>query len=125
MRIITSLRLTLLQELIYTKFVFDLKKMSNRMNVLAENNPNHPSVLGDRSARKGTMVLPVDEHQVKAFSKAHGKSTEKTKAQALIEAGRHWKQQIGPEMDWSDRRLSTPARQRRVHTGEIAFVGES
>jgi hypothetical protein len=32
-RIITSLRLTLLQELIYTKFVFDLKKMSNRMNV--------------------------------------------------------------------------------------------
>ncbi|KAJ5265372.1 hypothetical protein N7524_006390 [Penicillium chrysogenum] len=93
--------------------------------VTAENNPNHPSVLGDRSARKGTMVLPVDEHQVKAFSKAHGKSTEKTKAQALIEAGRHWKQQIGPEMDWSDRRLSTPARQRRVHTGEIAFVGES
>ncbi|CAG7974387.1 unnamed protein product [Penicillium nalgiovense] len=93
--------------------------------VTAENNPNHPSVLGDRSARKGTMVLPVDEHQVKAFSKAHGKSTEKTKAQALIEAGRHWKQQIGPEMDWSDRRLSTPARQHRVHTGEMAFVGES
>ncbi|OQE20233.1 hypothetical protein PENFLA_c017G03226 [Penicillium flavigenum] len=93
--------------------------------VTAENNPNHPSVLGDRSARKGTMVLPVDEHQVKAFSKAHGKSTEKTKAQALIEAGRHWKQQIGPEMDWSDRRLSTPARQRRVHTGEMAFMGES
>ncbi|CAG8903270.1 unnamed protein product [Penicillium egyptiacum] len=93
--------------------------------VTAENKSNHPSVLGNRSARKGTMVLPVDEHQVKAFSKAHGKSTEKTKAQALLEAGRHWKQQIGPEMDWSDRRLSTPARQSRVHTGEMAFVGEN
>ena len=95
------------------------------MNVLAENNPNRPPVLGDRSAREGTMVLPVDERQVKAFSKAHGKSTEKAKAQALIEAGRHWKQQIGPEMDWSDRRLSTPARQCRTHTGGMAFVGES
>ncbi|KAJ5178644.1 uncharacterized protein N7500_001343 [Penicillium coprophilum] len=92
--------------------------------VTAENNPPYPSVLGDRSARKGTMVLPVDEHQVKAFSKAHGKSTEKTKAQALLEAGRHWKQQVGPEMDWSDRRLSTPTRQSRVHCGELAFIGE-
>ncbi|OQE45110.1 hypothetical protein PENCOP_c002G08591 [Penicillium coprophilum] len=92
--------------------------------VTAENQPHHPSDLGDRSARKGTMVLPVDEHQVKAFSKAHGKSTEKTKAQALLEAGRHWKQQVGPEMDWSDRRLSTPARQSRVHCGELAFIGE-
>ncbi|CAI7656168.1 unnamed protein product [Penicillium glandicola] len=91
----------------------------------AENNPTYPSVLGDRSARKGTMVLPVDEHQVKLFSKAHGKSTEKTKAQALLEAGQHWKQQIGPEMDWSDRRLSTPARQARVHCGEMAFIGEN
>ncbi|CAI7615876.1 unnamed protein product [Penicillium palitans] len=93
--------------------------------VTAENQSNHPSVLGDRSARKGTMVLPVDEHQVKAFSKAHGKSTEKNKAQALLEAGQHWKQQIGPEMDWSDRRLSTPARQSKVHCGEMAFVGEN
>ncbi|KAJ5813191.1 hypothetical protein N7447_010214 [Penicillium robsamsonii] len=92
--------------------------------VTAENKPNYPSILSDRSARKGTMVLPVDEHQVKAFSKAHGKLTEKTKAQALLEAGRHWKQQVGPEMDWSDRRLSTPARQSRVHCGEMAFVGE-
>ncbi|KAJ5357043.1 hypothetical protein N7517_011652 [Penicillium concentricum] len=92
--------------------------------IIAENKPSYPSVLGDRSARKGTMVLPVDEHQVKAFSKAHGKSTEKTKAQALLEAGRHWKQQVGPEMDWSDRRLSTPARQSRIHCGEMAFVGE-
>ncbi|CAI7677500.1 unnamed protein product [Penicillium discolor] len=93
--------------------------------VTAENQSNHPSVLGDRSARKGTMVLPVDENQVKAFSKAHGKSTEKNKAQALLEAGQHWKQQIGPEMDWSDRRLSTPARQSKVHCGEMAFVGEN
>ncbi|KAG0153754.1 hypothetical protein PDIDSM_2409 [Penicillium digitatum] len=93
--------------------------------VTAGNKTNHPSVLGDCSARKGTMVLPVDEHQVKAFSKAHGKSTEKTKAQALLEAGRHWKQQVGPEMDWSDRRLSTPVRQSRVHCGEMAFVGEN
>ncbi|KAJ5497566.1 hypothetical protein N7463_009553 [Penicillium fimorum] len=92
--------------------------------VTAENKPNYLSVLSDRSARKGTMVLPVDEHQVKAFSKVHGKLTEKTKAQALLEAGRHWKQQVGPEMDWSDRRLSTPARQTRVHCGEMAFVGE-
>ncbi|CAI7595067.1 unnamed protein product [Penicillium viridicatum] len=93
--------------------------------VTAENQSNDPSVLGDRSSRKGTMVLPVDEHQVKAFSKAHGKSTEKNKAQALLEAGQHWKQQIGPEMEWSDRRLSTPARQSKVHCGEMAFVGEN
>lgn len=99
--------------------------MSNLMNVLAENKTNNLSVLSDRSARKGTMVLPVDEVQIKAYSKAHGKSTEKTKAQALLEAGRHWKQQVGPEMDWSDRRLSTPARQSRVHCGEMAFVGEN
>jgi hypothetical protein len=91
---------------------------------LAENKLNYPSVLGDRSARKGTMVLPVDECQVKAFSKAHGKLSEKTKAQALLEAGRHWKQQVGPEMDWSDRRLSTPARQGKIHCGEMAFIGE-
>jgi hypothetical protein len=94
------------------------------MDFPAETNPIHPSRLGDRNARKGIMVLPVDEHQIKAFSKTHGKSTEKMKAQALLEAGRHWKQQIGPEMDWSDRRLSTPARQPRVHCGEMAFVGE-
>ncbi|OQD60510.1 hypothetical protein PENPOL_c023G06847 [Penicillium polonicum] len=93
--------------------------------VTAENQSNDPSVSGDRSSRKGTMVLPVDEHQVKAFSKAHGKSTEKNKAQALLEAGQHWKQQIGPEMEWSDRRLSTPARQSKVHCGEMAFVGEN
>lgn len=70
------------------------------------------------------MVLPVDEHQVKAFSKAHGKATEKTKAQALLEAGRHWKHQVGPEMDWSARRLSTPIRQSIFHSGEMGFVGE-
>lgn len=110
---------------LHTKFVLDLKEISNRMNILAENQSNDPSVLGDRSSRKGTMVLPVDEHQVKAFSKAHGKSTEKNKAQALLEAGQHWKQQIGPEMEWSDRRLSTPARQSKVHCGEMAFVGEN
>ncbi|KAJ5200800.1 hypothetical protein N7472_006004 [Penicillium cf. griseofulvum] len=96
-----------------------------KVPVTAENKPNYPSVLGDRSARKGTMVLPVDECQVKAFSKAHGKLSEKTKAQALLEAGRHWKQQVGPEMDWSDRRLSTPARQGKIHCGEVAFVGEN
>jgi hypothetical protein len=47
--------------LIYTKFVFDLKKMSNRMNVLAENNPNHPSVLGDRTPvhLRSNLLLPV------------------------------------------------------------------
>ncbi|KAJ9483979.1 hypothetical protein VN97_g9416 [Penicillium thymicola] len=98
--------------------------MSNWMNILAAKKSNHPSVVSNHSTRKGTMVLPVDEHQVKAFSKAHGKSTEKNKAQALLEAGQHWKQQIGPEMDWSDRRLSTPARQSKVHCGEMAFVGE-
>lgn len=94
------------------------------MNALAETDLIHPSDLGDQSTRKGTMVLPVDEHQIKAFSKAHGKATEKMKAQSLLEAGRHWKQQIGPEMDWSDRRLLTPARQSRVHCGEMAFVAE-
>ncbi|KAJ5120921.1 uncharacterized protein N7515_010309 [Penicillium bovifimosum] len=93
------------------------------MDDLAQTDPIHPSGLGDRYAREGTMVLPVDEQQITAFSKTHGKATEKMKAQALLEAGRHWKQQIGPEMDWSDRRLSTPARQPRVHCGEMAFVG--
>ena len=68
------------------------------------------------------MVLPVEQIAVKAFSKAHGKSTLKTKAEALLEAGRHWKQQIGPEMDWSDRRLSTPTRQKYVNCGEMAFI---
>ncbi|KAJ5559167.1 hypothetical protein N7461_003139 [Penicillium sp. DV-2018c] len=92
------------------------------MNDLAQTNPIHPSGLGDRYAREGTMVLPVDEHRLLAFSKAHGKATEKTKAQALLEAGQHWKQQIGPEMDRNDRRLSMPARQCRVHCKEMAFV---
>ncbi|KAI2754046.1 hypothetical protein DTO006G1_8788 [Penicillium roqueforti] len=93
-----------------------------KVPVTAEIQSNHPSVMGDRSARKGTMILPVEQIAVEAFSKVHGKSTIKTKAQALLEAGRHWKQQIGPDMDWSDRRLSTPARQNNVHCGEMAFV---
>jgi len=94
--------------------------MSNGINILAETAPTQPSV--NRSARRGTMVLPVDEHQLKAFCKAHGIHTERAKAEALLEAGRHWKQQIGPEMDLSDRRLSTPARQNRVNCAEIAFI---
>ncbi|KAJ5800513.1 uncharacterized protein N7518_002581 [Penicillium psychrosexuale] len=95
-----------------------------KVPVTAEIQSNHPSVMGDRSARKGTMILPVEQIAVEAFSKVHGKSTIKTKAQALLEAGRHWKQQIGPEMDWSDRRLSTPARQNNVHCGEMAFIAD-
>jgi hypothetical protein len=68
------------------------------------------------------MVLPVDEFQLKAYCKAHGITTERAKAEALLEAGRHWKQQIGPELDLSDRRLSTPVRQENLNCSEMAFV---
>lgn len=106
---------------IRTRLFFPVRKVSNWVDVLADITANQPSGIADPSARRGTMILPVDEYQLKAFSKAHGIGTDRAKADALLEAGRHWKQQVGPDLDQDCRRLSTPARQTNVYAPEISF----
>ncbi|KAJ5297348.1 hypothetical protein N7508_007597 [Penicillium antarcticum] len=76
----------------------------------------------DPSARKGTMALPVDEHQVKAFSKAHGTSTEKLKARDLFQAGQQWKKRTGPALGPSDSPSSTPDRQVNLDCDEVCYI---
>ncbi|KAJ5762547.1 uncharacterized protein N7511_005929 [Penicillium nucicola] len=76
----------------------------------------------DPSARKGTMALPVDDHQIKAFSKTHGSSTEKQKARDLFQAGQQWKKRTGPALGSSDTPLSTPARQANLDCDEVCYI---
>jgi hypothetical protein len=74
------------------------------------------------SARKGTMALPVDEHQVKAFSKAHGTSTERLKARDLFQAGQQWKKKTGLALGPSDSPSSTPDRQANLDCDEVFYI---
>ncbi|OGE52048.1 hypothetical protein PENARI_c011G09899 [Penicillium arizonense] len=78
--------------------------------------------VADPSARKGTMALPVDEHQVKAFSNAHGTSTERLKARDLFRAGQQWKQRTGPALGPSDSPSSTPERQANLDCDEVCYI---
>ncbi|KAJ5333723.1 uncharacterized protein N7506_007506 [Penicillium brevicompactum] len=81
-----------------------------------------PSSPTPPSAPKATMILPVNVTQLQAYSKVYGIRSEIEKAEAILDAGRHWKQQIGPDLDQDSRRLSSPPRQANVYCAETAFI---
>ena len=76
--------------------------------------------LFNRNARAGTVILPADANLVDTFSRMHGATTPKQKAEAYKDGGCHWKEVIGPDSDISDRRLSTPPRLRTNNLDEYA-----
>ena len=72
--------------------------------------------------RHDNMTLPADRDLVKIFSRTHGTQTPKQKAQLMYEGGRRWKEGAGPELDASDRSLSTPARLLASSHTETAYT---
>ncbi|KAJ5718526.1 hypothetical protein N7488_004172 [Penicillium malachiteum] len=74
----------------------------------------------NRPGRAGTVILPADSTLVTSFSKAHGLTNSMEKAEVIKKAGCRWKEDIGPDMDFSDRRLATPARQSSGRVAEFA-----
>ncbi|KAJ6024016.1 hypothetical protein N7540_004813 [Penicillium herquei] len=70
--------------------------------------------------RAGTVILPADSKLVSSFSKARGLTNSMEKAEVFKKGGCRWKEDIGPEMDYSDRRLATPARQSTSRVAEFA-----
>ncbi|CAG8222993.1 unnamed protein product [Penicillium salamii] len=88
----------------------------------AELTLDQPSYPAEPNAPKATMILPVDATQIQAYSKVYGLNSEVEKAKAVIDAGRHWKQQIGPALDQDGCRLSTPPRQTKLNCEEVAFI---
>ncbi|CAG8389305.1 unnamed protein product [Penicillium salamii] len=88
----------------------------------AELTLDQPSYPAEPNAPKATMILPVDATQIQAFSKVYGLNSEVERAKAVLDAGRYWKQQIGPALDQDGRRLSTPPRQTNLNCEEVAFI---
>lgn len=72
--------------------------------------------------RHDAMTLPADRDSVKIFSRMHGTQTNKQKAQVMEEGGRRWKEDAGPDVDTSDRRLSTPPRLPTSSHTETAYT---
>lgn len=110
----------ILQEAFTHFFIFET--MSNGAKFLVELTLQELSDTTPPSAPKATMILPVNEIQLQAYSAVYGIKSEREKAEAMIDAGRYWKQQIGPELDRDARRLSTPPRQANVYCAETAFI---
>ncbi|KAJ5638211.1 hypothetical protein N7490_008090 [Penicillium lividum] len=78
--------------------------------------------LFDRHARPGTLILPADRDLVEIFNRSRGISNSKQKAEAFIDGACRWKEEVGPDVDISDRRLSTPPRQISSQLTEIAYT---
>ncbi|KAJ5083355.1 hypothetical protein N7456_012782 [Penicillium angulare] len=70
----------------------------------------------------GTVVLPADPKLVDAFSRSHGISEPKEKAELFKNGGRHWKEQAGPDVDISDRRLAAHTRLSSSRVSEMAMT---
>lgn len=68
------------------------------------------------------MILPADAKLVNTFSRSHGISNSKEKAEIFKDGGCRWKEETGPDSDRSDRRLATPARQSSSRVPEIAMT---
>ena len=75
-----------------------------------------------RNPRPGTVILPADNKLLGTFSRLHGVSNTRQKAEAFRDGGCHWKEATGPESDLSDRRLSLPSRLYTSKPREIAFT---
>ncbi|KAJ5657342.1 uncharacterized protein N7484_000991 [Penicillium longicatenatum] len=78
--------------------------------------------LFDRQARVSTVLLPLDPQVVKTYSKSHRINTPEQRAELFKNAGYRWKEEVGPDVDISDRRLSTPSRLVTSHLTEIAMT---
>jgi hypothetical protein len=68
------------------------------------------------------MTLPADRDSVKIFSRIHGTQMSKQKAELMEDGGRRWKEDAGPDMDTSDRALSTPPRLMASSHTETAYT---
>ncbi|KAJ5102393.1 hypothetical protein NUU61_004615 [Penicillium alfredii] len=80
------------------------------------------SPLTSHISRKPAMILPADPSMINAFSRVHGTTVMVHKAKAFVNGGSHWKQQTGPEVDQSDRKLSTPSRQYKADDKDVACL---
>ncbi|KAJ5813476.1 uncharacterized protein N7503_000226 [Penicillium pulvis] len=78
--------------------------------------------LFDRHARPATVLLPLDDYVVAGYSKSHGIKNSKQRAELFKDAGCRWKEEAGPDVDISDRRLSTPPRLVTSRLTEIAMT---
>ncbi|KAJ5889326.1 hypothetical protein N7504_010136 [Penicillium tannophilum] len=78
--------------------------------------------LFDRQARPATVLLPLDDYVVAGYSKSHGIKNSKQRAELFKDAGCRWKEEAGPDVDISDRRLSTPPRLVTSRLTEIAMT---
>ncbi|KAJ5584826.1 uncharacterized protein N7459_004626 [Penicillium hispanicum] len=72
--------------------------------------------------RPGTVILPADNKLMSTFSRVHGVSTSRQKAEAFKDGGCHWKEATGPESDLTGRRLSRPSQLTTGKPKEIAFT---
>ncbi|KAJ6105059.1 hypothetical protein N7486_003748 [Penicillium sp. IBT 16267x] len=78
--------------------------------------------LFDRQARVATVLLPLEDSVVKTYSQSHGITNSKQRAELFKDAGCRWKEEAGPDVDISDRRLSTPPRLVTSRLTEIAMT---
>lgn len=84
-----------------------------------------PSIgLFSRNARPPTLVLPVDEDMFQAFSRSRHINNKKEQAEAVRDGGCHWKEEVGPNVDPGNRKLSAPVRVESVRPQEITFAAE-
>lgn len=94
--------------------------MSDGVGFLAADGYEEPELPGQ--GRQNTMTLPADRDSVKIFSRIHGTQTSQQKARLMEEGGRQWKEDAGPDMDISDRPLSTPPRLMASSHTESAYT---
>lgn len=82
--------------------------------------------LSIRNPRPETIVWPVNKNVIDAFNRVHGVKTPKQKAEALKDGGCHWKDETGPEADWSNHHLGHHTQQPFAYNGEMTFtLGEA
>lgn len=81
-----------------------------------------PGLKSYRNAQVGTMILPADSFMVNTYNRTHGVLTSMEKAEAFRDGGKNWKQTIGPDTDYSDRRLAIPIRLRSASVEDIAMM---
>lgn len=67
------------------------------------------------------MILPADSLMVDTYNRTHGVLTSLQKAEAFRDGGCHWKESIGPDSDYHDRRISIPARLHSAVMQDVAM----
>lgn len=77
------------------------------------------------NARPGGLVLPVTTLMVNNYARIHGLNDSLSKALLMKDAGCCWKEDAGPDIDFSDCRLATHARGASSYVEDFAMTLES